>query len=646
MQKTRLSINYLLLLVVLAAGFAKAGAAPSERQFEMQPIYLVDLWNLYEREDLNSLNEQVNATYFITALQGIVNREAPRLFLDASLNLMNAELESNHYPDHDPLKDFESLDRRWLEWLQSEKLLQGRPIIELASLRELMDTLGGAAEGLVRWDMETPASVNLALTAAGAENLLPLGVGLDDGVLAGKLTEAGLKLPVMRDFTGFAAQAKQQGVTGKELVYRQMIEHFLKPGKANPSYFWFNLDAYAWKPPVVSYGGNQHLGARNSIQHNGLYNNDYWVAKGGLFVDLYSLDSEPPNDDPEQVPGVDLKLWNDLLEESYRQRDGAFGVMGGFAPWWVKYSNQVGNSYPPIDAEQSFIRLATSYNLWNDADAAFGLSNASFYQHIALPAASEFANPAQPKRELDKDTIYVCLVMLDYDGSAWLNQMAHSIYDQEGRGTVPLNWAINPILGDRVPHVFHYLLSKRTDQDFFRMGDNGAGYIDPYYLKGENRTGRIREDGFEAYNRAAKPYLESMDMDLMAFYISDRAFTIDTLAPIAPLTPAGMGLNRRVPADSVAGVPMEYLKAYHHRENAKFENELERLFRLAQSERSGPKFYAYRLILFRPYMVSGPIERLQAEHPDAKIEFLDAHTFMQLKAEADKLPQPGGFLRR
>jgi hypothetical protein len=603
-----------------------------------RPVCVLDLWKLYEQEGFDTLEKQVNATYLITSLQGIVNRDEPLLFLDASLNLIGVELDDAHITNRNMQVDFQSMDRRWLEWMQSSGMLKDRPTVQIGTLKELVDRFAGQVEGLVLWDMETPASVNLALTAAGSENLLPLSIDLDNGFLQQKLKESGVDLPVARVFSGFAEKAEQKGITGKELVYTTMLDLYLKSGKASPSHLWFNVDAFAWKPPVVSYGGNEHIGNRNILQNNGLYNGDYWIAKRGLFVDLYSLGDEAPNDDPEQVAGTDLRLWNDLLEESYHRRKGAFGVMGGFAPWWVKYTDQVGNSHPPIDAEQSFIRLATSYNLWNDADAAFGLSNGSFFQHFPLPDASEFTNPDVPQAKLKKDTVYVCLFMLDYDGSAWLNQMAHTIYDKPGRGIVPLNWAINPLLSDRVPHVFRYLLENRTDQDFFRIGDDGAGYIDPYYLVGSNRTGRIHEDGFEQYRQAAKPLLDKLNMDLMGFYISDQEFTEDILKPIAGLTPAGLGLNRTATLSSAGEVPAKFVQAYHHRQKSVFNDDLNRLFERAEAGLTHPEFYAYRLILFRPAMIADAVARLREARPDAKIEFLDAHTFMALKHEADVMP--------
>lgn len=609
------------------------------------PVYRLDLWELFESEDLQTLNEQANATYFITALQGIVNRDEPILFLDAQLNLMGIELEGEIYGEkRDTSKDLLSTDARWLEWIQSKGLLGERDIVDIEKFSQLIDIFGDDVSGLVLWDMETPASVNLALTAAGAEELLPVSRDFDEGKLMGLIESSETSLEVKRDFTGFRSQAEKANITGKELVYNKMMELYLVPQKSSPSHLWFNLDAFAFIPPVESYGGNLHLGNRNILQHNGLYNGDYWIAQRGIFVDLYSLDHEAPNDDPEQTPGTDLRIWNDILEETYKQRDGAFGVMGGFAPWWVKYSDKVGNSMDPIHAEQSFIRLATSYNLWNDADAAFGLANGSFYQHLPLAPADQFVNPEVPERELEKDTVYVCFIMLDYDGAAWLNQAAHSVFDQPGRGILPLNWAINPLLADRVPHAFNYLLENRSDQDFFRIADNGAGYIDPYYLVGSNRTGRVKEDGFEQYNEAAKPYLDRLNMDLMGFYISDQEFAVEFLEPIAELTPAGMGLNRTPTIKSAGGVTTDYVPHYHHTHMVQFKAEMERVFQRASSDLVQPEFYSYRLILVRPHIITDMVAELQAKYPDAKIEFLDMHSYMDLKAQKDALPLASKFM--
>ncbi len=54
------------------------------------------------------------------------------------------------------------------------------------------------------------------------------------------------------------------------------------------------------------------------------------------------------------------------------------------------------------------------------------------------------------------------------------------------------------------------------------------------------------------------------------------------------------------------------------------------IFQRADAGVNKPEILAYRLIVFPPKMISDPITKLRAEYPDAKVEFLDAHTFMAL----------------
>ena len=43
--------------------------------------------------------------------------------------------------------------------------------------------------------------------------------------------------------------------------------------------------------------------------------------------------------------GTDLASWNDIMMASYEQRQGEFGVLGGFVPWWIKYTSTTGGKH-------------------------------------------------------------------------------------------------------------------------------------------------------------------------------------------------------------------------------------------------------------------------------------------------------------
>ena len=49
---------------------------------------------------------------------------------------------------------------------------------------------------------------------------------------------------------------------------------------------------------------------------------------------------------------------------------------------------------------------------------------------------------------------------------------------------MPIAWAFNPNLSDRVPYVFDHIYKTKTSNDWFIAGDSGAGYLNPTLLSG------------------------------------------------------------------------------------------------------------------------------------------------------------------
>lgn len=107
----------------------------------------------------------------MTALQGIVNRQAPRLYL---INPTN------------PAR----YDEMWLAYLR-ERGYTG-PEERLASPEEALERFRGSVRGAVVWDPELPGSRHAAWMLAGLENLLP----------ASPETAARFRLPVVEDLRG------------------------------------------------------------------------------------------------------------------------------------------------------------------------------------------------------------------------------------------------------------------------------------------------------------------------------------------------------------------------------------------------------------------------------------------------------------
>ena len=99
----------------------------------------------------------VDELFLVSALQGIVNRKGPRLFLYAK-----AGNHQHLLPDYSD---------RWIEYYKACKDLQFEPI---EGLDDLINKFRSEINGLVIHDPENDATTCLAMTAAGLDNLLPV----------------------------------------------------------------------------------------------------------------------------------------------------------------------------------------------------------------------------------------------------------------------------------------------------------------------------------------------------------------------------------------------------------------------------------------------------------------------------------------
>jgi len=170
-----------LLCLALSLGFCGAGeASASASAGAKQVVYTYDARPL-QRLDLKDPRQAAriwDTMHLLASLQGLVNREAARLYLFYCA-------------------DFGvDTDSFWFAWLRGEDgWLKGA---ETCALTDLEDALGRFREdfdGLVVYDPEVPATANVASTAAGCERLLPVRYDPGAGSLFTRLTHT-LRLPV------------------------------------------------------------------------------------------------------------------------------------------------------------------------------------------------------------------------------------------------------------------------------------------------------------------------------------------------------------------------------------------------------------------------------------------------------------------
>ncbi|MCA9450092.1 MAG: hypothetical protein KC931_23420, partial [Candidatus Omnitrophica bacterium] len=140
-----------------------------------------------------------DAAKAVGALQGIVNRDGPRLYV---LYLPNRMAIERGFPVEEPCQDL-----YWLKWLREEgRFLADHEIRESTDVWKVFEWFKKDLEGIVVWDNEVPSTSNVASTIAGAEVLLPIRGNETAGSFYSQWVDRFPDLPVQVDlrnrFTG------------------------------------------------------------------------------------------------------------------------------------------------------------------------------------------------------------------------------------------------------------------------------------------------------------------------------------------------------------------------------------------------------------------------------------------------------------
>jgi hypothetical protein len=268
---------------------------------------------------------------------------------------------------------------------------------------------------------------------------------------------------------------------------------------------------------------------------NQLYSHDYYIYNSCFFVDLTCKSDERPCDDPNQPRGSDAKTLGTILGHFQNRNNGKFGKLMGFPPWYMKYTvfNNWGSS-GEVALEWAFVAFITKYDFIKEADAwsPSWMTNASVYCQYEMTTKEFNNNEVELVEDFDPNVRYFTMYIGDYDSSAWLKLMVPDCFQSNQRGQIPMMWAFNPNLSDRVPMIFDYVYENKTPNDYFITGDSGAGYVFPSRLKDL--------DKWVDYNR---PYLDKFDMDIVGFIIDDQPLSLESMSAYAEISPYGAFVN-------------------------------------------------------------------------------------------------------
>ena len=619
------------LCLMLTLGQAPAlEGTPVVVTYDMSYLFELDLADPEQRREF------WDTTHLVVSLQGIVNRDAPRLYIRYVM----------------PTDDF-----WWDVMTEPGGWLDGARVEQATDLTDLLERFAPHYKGAVAWDERVPATSNVASTIAGADGLLCLRYDDAPGSLYQRLTAGEEGLPVLvlllseggdPLFTGkgtVPGTALPSSGSAKCDAYLWLVEHYLRPGRLTPTTMGYYLDAH-WLESCM---------AGSPVNHT-LTNQDYIIAKGGLVFDLGVWEDETPVDDPDQPLGTDARTLRTILRTAWEAVDGQAMIhVAGFTPWAYKYTDfqidawSAGGTHGGVPTEWKYAEILSCFNAYMDADALGlnAMANASFFQHY--PLDDHYPQNPKPTREsltargiLDADgrivpRHYFAHYVGDYDAAAWLYQQLPSMWTDPRRGETPLSWAFNPNLCYRFPLGMAWARAHMTDQDFFVAGDSGAGYLNPGLLS-PPRWHSDLPSGMDAWERHCQALFDQWD-------ISVTGFVIDGFGP--PLTEDGWDAYARFSPDGIVpqkvdlrgihqGMPFIRMGTILYGSTQEAAENIARRFRGPM-----PDFHVNRSILQRPSWYA-EVDSHVVALTDGQAMPVDLYTLLWLVREVEMHPEMYG----
>lgn len=468
-RPVRKLVHVLLCLIVVLPMIGSvdrpkaADAAPLGSQ-----LYVFDL---QQYPDPQRRADGFDIQTFVGTLQGIVNQNGPRLYVRNYNTSPALPYVTN--------TDTAGINTYWLDkltqkgqWLSEATVtpVTGTDIYD--ALVNLVTIFAADLNGLIVWDPNVMATVNVATTMAGVKRAP---IVMSGGTLYQRLTTAG----GMSVSTGCSAApltgpcdltGKFTGANAKTDAYLWAKTAYLDTGLVNPGLLSYIEDSFSSQPnstSALNYGVSR----------------DYVVKNKGFAFDLSVWSDEKPNDAPEQTLGNDLSVFKSILSSSYNQYGKYWPIeIVGFFPWWDKYSTfQSRGTHSEVDGEWKLAEIISGYNAQlSSIMDTLGYMNASF--HSWAPVGKQLANPpAAPARTALANKTYVLFYMGDHDGGT-AHQTLPYLWEDKQRGTVPLAWGIVPNMTVDYPDIAQYLYDTATPNDYFVAGASGAGYANPTLL--------------------------------------------------------------------------------------------------------------------------------------------------------------------
>ena len=423
-----------------------AGEIPLETTMTMEADHM------YTYTLTGSGENKYDDSVMIATLQGLYNRTA-----EHKLYITTGEVKSSS-----DVLSLLSAEGRHLADVEKVKLAKRDDVFRLAA-----DCIASVAI----WDLNVPATVNVATTIAGVEN----------GIVMTYEQYQNNKHLLSENVKLFDLRGKFDGSetgSAKNDAYRWAIREYLETGRCSTAYLCSFEDAYYAR----SRTGNSMI--RYTVCR------DAAVYYGAFVFDLSVWEDEIPKDDQNQRMGLDLETYRLILSTVQKVRgDDSLTEIMGFFPFekYTRNGNEEGwsSKYYPTQFEWDAARIFTPYGCyWNPVTEY--ACNVTFHNTYEVETPLQQNRPAE-EIALDRrdDKVYLLLCMGDYDstGSMYTKMIAN--WNTSERGTLPLAWSFNPNLIKHYPDIIEYFYDTATENDYFVTNVGAAGWYTPSQVPDE-----------------------------------------------------------------------------------------------------------------------------------------------------------------
>jgi hypothetical protein len=509
------------------------------------------------------------------SLEGIINRERPIVYLLSS---------TNNRPQF------------WLQTLSTQgRWLEHRKVKALKNLDSLRALAGHRLKGVVVWDPDVPATINVATTIAGVRDCVVL-----SPELAAHFTGR-WHLAVVEDlrgkFTGAETGSK------KNDSYRWLLREYLAKGLCSPHFLCLFEDAWSTR----GQGDIGYVVTRD------------WAVKNRSFVfDLSPWGDETPADDPGQKTGTDLETYKMLLAETKHQAAGKLmtEMTGFFAAQKYAEEGAHRSAHKGVPTEWESVWLISAYDCYQNTISS-DCFNQSFHSHAPSRLLKQKASATVPELE---NKAYVCFLMADYDSATPLYDFLPNNWSDSARGILPLAWGLNPNLIETYPDLFDYFYSTATSNDTFTADASAAGYMNP---------NQVPKDQLPLFARHNLHFFREADMTMAPMVLDQDQPSAEVKDAFAQFAPGGFativddmhGQGGRFPSPQVwKGMPI--LPLHNDTCNSKNSDEIANIVAgvISASGSKLPAFHIFRVVWTKPGVVANAVKILLAKHPELKIE--------------------------